>query len=67
MLIDILPYTPEFESLYQEYVRVIAKPCSRSECWHTFLHLRKRGMLGRGRRRRRKSADDAPASQEEKS
>lgn len=45
---DDLPYTPDFEALYENYVAAMHDPKpERSEVWRHILTLRKRGSLPR--------------------
>jgi hypothetical protein len=51
--LDRLPYTDEFEPLYQEFVRAIGHPRTRHEVWWCMVDARKRGLVGPMRRRPR--------------
>ena len=47
---DRLPYTDEFEALYQSVTTRTGAPLARSEMWQLVTNARKRGALPRLRR-----------------
>jgi hypothetical protein len=51
--LDRLPYTDEFESLYERFVVLTGAACSRHQCWWALVDARKRGLVGSLRRRPR--------------
>lgn len=50
---DRLPYTPEFEELYDRFCAAAGREVDRHTIWLTFVDARKRGLVGGWRRRRR--------------
>ncbi|MDR3638623.1 MAG: hypothetical protein P4L84_32760 [Isosphaeraceae bacterium] len=54
---DRLPYTPEFEELYDRFCTAAGREVDRHTMWLTFVDARKRGLVG-GLRRRRHTPKD---------
>ncbi len=45
--IDQLPYTPEFDRLYQAYTNRLGRPVTQSHFWRALTNVRKKGMVGK--------------------
>lgn len=56
--LDRLPYTEEFDRLWEEFVRKADFPYTRAEVFQSLLSVRKRGMLPYRRRRSRKGVNE---------
>jgi hypothetical protein len=46
--LDRLPYTPEWDKVYEEFVNLYGRPISQSECWACLIHVRKTPRNRRG-------------------
>jgi hypothetical protein len=44
---DLLPYTDQFENLWQEVLNRTGANMTRAEFWHILVNARKRGVLPR--------------------
>lgn len=48
--LDRLPYTEDFERIYERFRDLTGAACSRHQCWWALLGARKRGLVGPSRR-----------------